>query len=381
MTNNNLAIKYRPNCFDDVVGNELVTMSLSASRIMNNIPNAILLSGPSGVGKTTIARIYAKYINCENPVKSENSKHAYYDVCNQCDSCKYFNHGNPIDFREMNAANQRGIDDMRNLIESTYVSNFDLNYKIILIDECQQLTKEAQNLMLKPLEEPNTKNIFIFCTTNPEKVLNTVINRCRRFDLRKIQNNLCFNRLKEIINIEKIECQDSVLEEIIYNSDGSLRKALNILDQANCAGNGKILIENISSLTNTITLNVVYYLIDNILLNNPYNISKLVLAIDEKSIPTNNVLDRIISYLNDILLFVQTNSENILQYQEKEYIGKVKEHAKILNNKETVRDLIKCLLEKYKYIDFYPRQNHLLNLGFSECVDIVYNSKINSLGV
>lgn len=365
-----LAKKYRPKTFNDVVGNFHVKKYLSNTKIMNRIPQCILIHGKYGVGKTTLARIYAKYVNCKN-IKEDNNFH---EPCGECENCVEFkgidNSKWPIDYIEINAADERNIDDMRSLKDRTSVDLTDLDYRIIIIDEAQQLTSASQNVLLKPLEDSGARNIFIFCTTNPEKIIPQIKSRCQTLVLRNISNNDIYNRLKYVSEKEKVSIDEESLTILSSISNGSLRNSIVSLEQCIVAGNGNVTKDVVTSFTNNLGYEFIFYLTNYLLVSDMYNIYGMIDAIDSKNIPVENFLDLFVCYLSDLLLYMETNQDSILQYSYDEYITNIRDHSKKLEKREKIRRMIVSILNIYDKIDHYPRKKHLLNLAFSECAEI-----------
>lgn len=224
MANLVLYRKYRPKSFSEMTGQEHVIQTLSNAIKNGNISHAYLFSGPRGCGKTTLARIFAKAINCQNRKGSE--------PCNECPSCLGINEGKAIDIIEIDAASHRGIDEIRELKDGIRFAPASLKYKVFIIDESHQLTKEAANALLKTLEEPPSHAIFILATTEAHKMIPTIASRCQRFDFRKLTIPEIVKRLEWIAKKENIKIEKAALELIALNSDGSSRDADGILDQA-----------------------------------------------------------------------------------------------------------------------------------------------------
>ncbi len=220
-----LALKYRPQIFEDLIGQEIISKSIFNSIKLNKIPNAYLFTGIRGVGKTTVARIIAKSLNCkkgaENLCKIE-----------LCESCASIINSNHIDVLEMDAASKTGVDDVRDLIEFSKYPPSTAKYKIFIIDEVHMLSKQAFNALLKTLEEPPGYLKFIFATTEIKKIPVTVISRCQRYDLSRVKFDELLSYLKKISNIEKVKLNDDVLKLITKISEGSVRDALSLLDRA-----------------------------------------------------------------------------------------------------------------------------------------------------
>ena len=220
-----LALKYRPQTFSDLLGQEVVAETILNSIKVNKVPNAYLFTGIRGVGKTTIARIVAKGLNCIKGIDN---------LCkeNLCENCKTISNSNHIDILEMDAASKTGVDDVRDLIEFSRYGPTIAKYKIFIIDEVHMLSKQAFNALLKTLEEPPEYLKFIFATTEIKKIPITVVSRCQRFDLSRIKSEELFNFIKKIKDKENGNASDDALKLIVKISEGSVRDALSLLDRA-----------------------------------------------------------------------------------------------------------------------------------------------------
>ena len=226
MNNNSkvLALKYRPQTFDDLIGQEVVAETITNSIKANKIPNAYLFTGIRGIGKTTTARIVAKGLNCLKGIEN---------LCKEdlCDNCKSIANASHIDVLEMDAASKTGVDDVRDLIEFSRYGLTSAKYKIFIIDEVHMLSKQAFNALLKTLEEPPAYLKFIFATTEIKKIPITVVSRCQRFDLSRIKSTELFEFIKKIKDKENGKVSDEALKLIVKISEGSVRDALSLLDR------------------------------------------------------------------------------------------------------------------------------------------------------
>ncbi len=226
--NNNLkvlALKYRPQIFDDLIGQEVVAETIINSIKADKVPNAYLFTGIRGIGKTTTARIVAKALNCSNGIE----KMCIDDLCENCQSIANSSH---IDVLEMDAASKTGVDDVRDLIEFSRYGPTSAKYKIFIIDEVHMLSKQAFNALLKTLEEPPSYLKFIFATTEIKKIPITVVSRCQRFDLSRIKSSELLDFIKKIKDKENGKVTDDALKLIVKISEGSVRDALSLLDRA-----------------------------------------------------------------------------------------------------------------------------------------------------
>ena len=223
-----LALKYRPKIFKDLIGQEVIAQTILNAIKIGKTPNAYLLTGIRGVGKTTTARLIAKALNCSKNT-NENSLCNEKDPCNHCGEIENSNH---IDVLEMDAASKTGIDDIRELIESSKYNPTSAKYKVFIIDEVHMLSKQAFNGLLKTLEEPPQKLKFILATTEVKKIPVTILSRCQRFDLRRVGLDKIFDHLKQISNIEKGKISDDAIRLLARASEGSVRDAISLLDRA-----------------------------------------------------------------------------------------------------------------------------------------------------
>ena len=219
-----LALKYRPQVFEDLIGQEVVTETITNSIKANKVPNAYLFTGIRGVGKTTIARIVAKSLNCLNGIEN---------LCKDtpCENCNAIANSNHIDVLEMDAASKTGVDDVRDLIEFSRYGPTSSKYKIFIVDEVHMLSKQAFNALLKTLEEPPEYLKFIFATTEIKKIPITVVSRCQRFDLSRIKSTELFEFVKKIKEKENGKVSDDAIRLIVKMSEGSVRDALSLLDR------------------------------------------------------------------------------------------------------------------------------------------------------
>ena len=218
-----IARKWRPATFDEVIGQEHVTRTLKNAITSARVAHAYLFTGPRGVGKTTVARVLAKSLNCaEGPTT---------DPCGKCPACTEIAQGTSMDVMEIDGASNRGIDEIRNLRESVRYASVGGKKKVYIIDEVHMLTQEAFNALLKTLEEPPSHVVFVFATTQPLKVPRTIVSRCQRFDFRRIPAGRISARLKEICETEGFTCEDNALAMISQRAEGSMRDAQSMLEQ------------------------------------------------------------------------------------------------------------------------------------------------------
>jgi len=236
-----LARKYRPTRFSEVLGQDPVVTTLKNAIKHARLAHAYLFCGSRGTGKTTLARVFAKALNCQN-------RSADFEPCNACASCKEIASGSSLDVIEIDGASHRGIDDIREINENVGYTTTHGDYKIYIIDEVHMLTKEAFNALLKTLEEPPEKVKFFFATTEPHKVLPTILSRCQRFNLNRIPADTIVEKLKSITIDQQIETSDDVLQLIAQRAEGGLRDAESILDQMLAFHEGRLTLEAARSI-------------------------------------------------------------------------------------------------------------------------------------
>jgi|TARA_B100002052_G_scaffold251646_1_gene239845 DNA polymerase-3 subunit gamma/tau len=223
-----LALKYRPKIFNDLIGQEVIAETIFNSIKIGKTPNAYLLTGIRGVGKTTTARLIAKALNCSNDADQGSN----YNKNNLCDHCEQIENSNHIDVLEMDAASKTGIDDIRELIESSKYNPTNAKFKIFIIDEVHMLSKQAFNGLLKTLEEPPEKLKFILATTEARKIPVTILSRCQRFDLKRVSLEKIYEHIKKISVKENGKISDNALKLLARASEGSVRDAVSLLDRA-----------------------------------------------------------------------------------------------------------------------------------------------------
>ena len=307
--------KYRPHKFKDVVGQNVVVKILENSILNNKIGHAYIFSGPRGTGKTSIAKIFARAVNCLN------SKDG--DVCGECDSCKS-NIEEELDIVEIDAASNNGVDEIREITNNVKLMPSNLKYRIYIIDEVHMLSTSAFNALLKTLEEPPAHAIFILATTEVNKIPATVISRCQKFDFKKINEKDIVNRLKFILENENRKLDDSIVNTIAKLSDGGLRDAINLLDQALSLNKEDITVDDIYNLIGDVNENDVFDILTAITSGNIKDVIKIVNQYYETGKNFIKICEKLEVLIKDILIY--NNTQN---YFDKEYEDKLSNYSRI----------------------------------------------------
>ena len=334
--------KYRPQTFADVVGQEHVVNALSNAIKLDKIAHAFLFCGPRGTGKTSMARILAKSLNCINgPTLTP---------CGKCPSCLDILNSIPKDVIEIDAASNRLVEDTQNILEKIQYAPVNGKFKIYVIDEVHMLSNHAFNALLKTLEEPPKNVIFILATTEAHKVLETIISRCQRYDFRRIQISDIVKRLREISDIEKININDDALHIIAQNSTGGMRDALSLLDQLSILnGNSNSQIDSnvVNELLGKISVDDLYDFTNEIINNNIQNLIDKIHKMFDKGMEPLRIVNNLIEYFRNLLII--KNSTNIDQMAaltliDVKFIDKIQKQIENITNEKII-----YIIEKLSY--------------------------------
>ena len=308
-----LARKYRPSTFSEVVGQQHILTALENSIQHNKLHQAYMFSGTRGVGKTTIARVFAKCLNCQKGDMPQ------VEPCNECSACLEIKAGRHIEFLEVDAASRTGVDDMRELLESVQYKPANARYKIYLIDEVHMLSKSSFNALLKTLEEPPPHVMFLMATTEVEKVPKTVLSRCLQLNLKTIPENQIRDHIQSLLDLENIKYDEESLALIASSAQGSIRDGLTLLDQAIAHGNGVLEADQVKALLGTIDQSYIIELVKNVAASDGDGAYLTLNKITELNVEYEQVLKIIISVFHKISLHQQLqNSEDagIMQLAE-----------------------------------------------------------------
>ncbi len=294
-----LARKYRPSTFSEVVGQEHILKALENSIKHNKLHQAYIFSGTRGVGKTTIARVFAKCLNCQKGDMPQ------VEPCNECTACLEIKAGRHIEFLEVDAASRTGVDDMRELLESVQYKPANASYKIYLIDEVHMLSKSSFNALLKTLEEPPPHVMFLMATTEVEKVPKTVLSRCLQLNLKIIPENQIRDHVQSLLDLEKIKYDDESLALIASSAQGSIRDGLTLLDQAIAHGNGVLESDQVKALLGTIDQSYIIELVGHVAASDGDGAYLALNKITELNVEYEQVLKILISVFHKISLHQQ----------------------------------------------------------------------------
>ncbi len=329
---------YRPSSFEEVVGQQHIVTTLKNAVKQNKIAHAYLFCGPRGTGKTTIAKLLAKAVNCED---QQNAP------CNQCRSCLAIQQGNHPDIVEIDAASNNGVDEVRELIEKVKYAPLEGRYKVYIIDEVHMMSSGAFNALLKTLEEPPSHVIFILATTEPQKVLPTIISRCQRYDFSKVGQNEIITRVRCVLEQEHIECEDEALRLVAQLADGGMRDALSIMDQCIAYAQNHITAAHVNEIYGITTVSEKIEMLQWIFQHQAQSLLEKIRLLNEKGVDIKRLTSDLIEILKECVIFIYTQDVTLL--------NKINEtEANAIINGKSSRDLLALIdilmetLEKYR---------------------------------
>ena len=330
---------YRPNSFEEVVGQKYIVTTLKNAVEQNKIAHAYLFCGPRGTGKTTVAKLLAKAVNCP----MENAP------CNECESCLMIQDGTHPDIVEIDAASNNGVDEIRNLIERVKYAPLHSRYKVYIIDEVHMLTPGAFNALLKTLEEPPPHIIFVLATTEIQKVIPTIISRCQRFDFGRVSIPDIIYRLKEVMKIEKITYEDEVIELISDLAEGGVRDALSILDQVIAYAQNNLKVTHVNEIYGITTPTEKFALIEDVIEKRTQELLERTGRIIDNGMDIKRLTNDLIEIMKECVMYEYTKRDKTL-------LSKIEEDKAItILNKRTPKQLLAMIdvlidtAEKYRF--------------------------------
>jgi DNA polymerase-3 subunit gamma/tau len=307
--------KYRPQIFATVVSQNYTIKTLLNSIKFNKVGHAYIFAGPKGIGKTTIARIFAKAINCLHPIGG--------DACNGCASCLAINQNQTTDIVELDAASNNGVEDIRSVIDAANFLPTLLNRKVYIIDEAHMLTPGAWNVLLKTLEEAPEHVVFVFATTETQKIPATITSRCQHFQFNRLTNQHLLKMLTDIASKENIKVEQDAIDKIVELASGSGRDVLSILEQLATYTNNDINLDSINTVFGLINDEYKINFINLMLQKNTVEVIKLINQYEERGVDFLHLANDLITILIDKLIYLQTNNLQILKKLNKNNVNAI----------------------------------------------------------
>lgn len=305
--------KYRPSNFDEVVGQQPIIQTLKNAIVQNRIAHAYLFCGPRGTGKTSIAKIFAKMLNCED----ESNK-----PCGKCTNCKMVQNGSHPDIIEIDAASNNGVDEVRNLIDKVKYAPMQGKYKVYIIDEVHMMTTGAFNALLKTIEEPPAHVVFILATTEPNKVIPTIISRCQRFDFNKVSQKDIEKRLSIVCKEEKIEIDPEAISLIAQLADGGMRDSLSILDQCIAYCSSNITVDNVREIYGVLTTSNIGKLFEHLYAHEVDALIQQIQECSDKGMDLKRLTSDFITLLKESIILDYSSNSQLVSNTHKEVIEK-----------------------------------------------------------
>ena len=352
---------YRPKNFNEVYGQQHIVRTLSNALKENKIAHAYLFCGPRGTGKTTMARLFAKALNCEN---------GFGHQCNICPNCIAISEGTHPDVIEIDAASNRGIDDIRDLIDKVKYAPIKGKYKVYIIDEVHMMTPEAFNALLKTLEEPPSNVVFILATTEPYKLMPTILSRVQRYDFSKVKDSDLLANLKRVCDQEKIIYTEEALKLIVSLSDGGVRDSLSLLDQAVAYAGNNLSVKAVQELFGLSTIEEKLSIINQIVKGDIIGCTSKLDSLVEHGVDIKRLTSNLIDILKDLLIYKTTKDVTILKSINQEMASSIK-----ISTNQIIK-MIDTLMETYAQFRFVSNIKSLLEVAFLKMATNYENTPI-----
>jgi DNA polymerase-3 subunit gamma/tau len=361
--------KWRPLKFDDVVEQEYIIKILKNAIAQNRIGHAYLFCGTRGTGKTTLAKIFSRAINCENPHDS--------NPCNECETCKGIISGSILDVLEIDAASNNSVDNIREIRDEVIYSPSKAKYKVYIIDEVHMLSTGAFNALLKTLEEPPPHIVFILATTEAHKLPVTILSRCQRYDFKRISIKSISLRIKEISDSNNISLNENAANLIAKLADGALRDGISILDQCLSLPKEEITLDDVVSVVGVVDINILANISDNIFNNNINSILEIIDSLTNYGKNLGKFITDLIEYFRNILIYkVSNNAENLVEFTD-ESLNKLGEQTKYWSIEE-ISLIIKNLSSLENSIKWSVHPKTLIEVELIKLSDKNYfNNQLN----
>ncbi|MBO7699731.1 MAG: DNA polymerase III subunit gamma/tau [Eubacteriaceae bacterium] len=316
--------RFRPKTFDEIVGQEHIVPVLKNEIKMGRVSHAYLFSGPRGTGKTSAAKVFARAVNCTSPVDGE--------ACGKCPSCLAEETGAISNIIEIDAASNRGIDEIRQLRENVSFLPSNARYRVYIIDEVHMLTPEAFNALLKTLEEPPEHIIFIFATTEVHRILPTILSRCQRFDFRRVPDEAIVSRLEYVLGEVGASYDTEALKIIASEADGGLRDALSLTDKVLASTDGAVSLENVEKVLGTMGQDIIFRLCEAVAASDPAGAFSSLNEALEAGTDTEYIIDSLTEYFRSLMIYTNVANPRDMLFKSRDYFDSLKRSSVNVTN-------------------------------------------------